>query len=83
MDETQTGTAPASKARRGFALMDRSQLKAVSSKGGSAPHATKRGFAMMDEERRREVSQKGLEARRGGSALPLPASKSPGLPESS
>lgn len=82
MDEPQNKTATASKARRGFALMDRSQLKAVSSKGGSAPHATKRGFAMMDEDRRREVSQKGLEARRGGSALPVPAARLPKSPES-
>jgi len=72
MDESQTRTTP-SKARRGFALMDRSQLKAVSSKGGSAPHAAKRGFAMMDEERRRQVSQMGLEARRGVSTSPAPA----------
>lgn len=79
MDESQTQTAP-SKSRRGFALMDRSQLKAVSSKGGSAPHATKRGFAMMDEDRRREVSQKGLQARREGSLLPVQATPPPESP---
>ena len=60
-----TGEFATTKTRRGFALMDASQLRAVSSKGGSAPHASKRGFALMDENRLREVSQKGLLARRG------------------
>ncbi|MCZ2498719.1 hypothetical protein GN316_18300 [Xylophilus sp. Kf1] len=81
MDDPRKPTDPAPKARRGFALMDRSLLKAVSSKGGSAPHATKRGFAMMDEQRRREVSQKGLEARRG--APPQPPSVMPPSPSQS
>ena len=62
---TTTDDFTALKTRRGFALMDATQLRAVSSKGGSAPHASKRGFALMDENRLREVSQKGLLARRG------------------
>ena len=62
---TTTDDFTALKTRRGFALMDATQLRAVSSKGGSAPHAAKRGFALMDENRLREVSQKGLLARRG------------------
>jgi hypothetical protein len=62
---TTTSDFTASKTLRGFALMDATQLRAVSSKGGSAPHASKRGFALMDENRLREVSQKGLLARRG------------------
>lgn len=56
--------------------MDRSQLKAVSSKGGSAPHSSKRGFAAMDTERLREVSKKGITARRVAdlpAAAPVPS----------
>lgn len=74
---------PPPKTPRGFAAMDPSRLRAVSSKGGSAPHRSdKRGFAAMDEAKRLEVSRKGLEARRsrapelaadqGATALELP-----------
>lgn len=56
---------PEAKPRRGFASMDPQRLRAVSSKGGSAPNRSAvRGFALMDDAKRREVSQKGLEARR-------------------
>ncbi len=58
-------TTPAAKPRRGFASMDPNKLRAVSSKGGSAPHTVARGFAIMDEEARREASLKGVAARRG------------------
>jgi len=55
----------AAKPRRGFASMDPQRLRAVSSKGGSAPNRSAvRGFALMDDAKRREVSLKGLEARR-------------------
>lgn len=68
MEKVVNTKEQAAKPRRGFASMDASKLRAVSSKGGSATHAAARGFAVMDEERRREISRKGVEARRSSSS---------------
>jgi len=70
----------AAKLRRGFASMDPQRLRAISSKGGSAPNRSPaRGFALMDDARRREVSLKGLEARRGRAAQQQEAEAEPAL----
>ncbi len=66
--------ADAPRSRRGFASMDPERLRAVSSKGGKAPHeAGPRGFARMDPERLRAVALQGSQARHPSTALPPPS----------